>query len=50
VKNASTGISASFVEEDRFNLTQQEQIAVELIKRSRVYSGRYAGAVPDSGH
>ena len=42
-------MSASLVAEDRFHLTQHEQIAVELIKRSRVYSAKFAGAVPDAG-
>ena len=49
VRNASTGMSASFVAEGRFHVTQYEQIAVELIKRNRVYSANYADAVPDAG-
>ena len=40
---------ASIVSEDRFHVTQHEGIAVELIKRSRVYSAKYAGAIPDAG-
>ena len=40
---------APVVAEDRFHVTQHERVAVELIKRSRVYSANYAGAVPDAG-
>ena len=49
VRNASTGMSASFVAEDRFHVTQYEQIAVELVQRNRVCSANYADAVLDAG-
>ena len=42
-------MSASFVAEDRFHVTQHGQTSVELTKRNRVYSVNYAGTVTDAG-
>ena len=41
-------MSASFVLEDRYHVTQHERTAVEPIKRNRVYSVNYAGTVTDA--
>ena len=46
VRNASTGMSASFVAEAQAHATQHEQHAVELIQRVRVYSANYVEATP----
>ena len=49
VRNASTGMSASFLAEARSHATQHEQHTFDLIQRVRVYSANYADAVPDAG-
>ncbi|GEM_PF-1961447 len=46
VRNASTGLSASFAAEAQAHVTQHEQHAVELIQRVRVYSANYVEAAP----
>ena len=46
VRNASTGMSTSFVAEAQAHVTQHEQHAVELIQRVRVYSANYVEATP----
>ena len=46
VRNASTGMSASFVVEAQAHTTQHEQHAVELVQRVRVYSANYIEAEP----
>ena len=46
VRNASTGMSASFVAEARAHATQHEQHAVEIVQRVRVYSANYVEPAP----
>ncbi len=46
VRNASTGMSASFVAEAQAHATQHEQHAVELIQRVRVSAANYVEAAP----
>ena len=46
VRNASTGMLASFVAEAQAHATQHEQHAVEMIRRVRVYGANYVEPVP----
>ena len=46
VRNASKGISASFLAEAQAHSTQHEQHVVELIQRIRVYGANYVEAAP----
>ena len=48
VRNASTGMSASFVAEAQAHAIQHEQHAVELIQRVRVYGANYVETAPAS--
>ena len=46
VRNASTGMSATFVAEAQAHATQHEQHAIELIQRVRVYGANYVEPAP----
>ena len=46
VRNASTGMSASFVAEAQVHATKHEQHAVEMIQRVRVYGANYVEPAP----
>ena len=46
VRNASTGMSASFAAEAQAHATQHEQHAVEMIQRVRVYGVNYVEPAP----
>lgn len=46
VRNASTGMSASFVDEAQAHTTRHSQHAVELVQRVRVYSANYVEPAP----
>ena len=41
VRNASTGMSTSFVAEAQAHATQHEQHAIELVQRIKVYGVNY---------
>ncbi len=46
VRNASTGMSASFVAEAQAHATQHKQHAVEMAQRVRVYGANYVEPAP----
>ena len=46
LRNASTGMSVSFVAEAQAHTTQHEQHAVEMIQRVRVYGANYVEPAP----
>lgn len=46
VRNASTGMSASFVAEAQAHAAQHEQHVVEMVQRVRVYSANYVETAP----
>ena len=46
VRNASTGMSASFVAEAQAHVTQHEQHAIELVQRIKVYGVNYVDPPP----